>query len=103
MNSIIPTRSGIRITTTNAPPENFSVTTMPRTTNVSSAPNALIAIRYHQPGARVRIQWRTIPVCDSVKQTNTPTEYSGIRLVVLPWKATYRPAAMAARRMIPQL
>src|SRR4029079_6264973 len=103
MNSIIPTRSGIRMTTTKAPPENFSVTTMARTTAVSRAPNALTAPRHRQPAARVRNQWRTMPPWDSVKHTNTPTEYSGISLVVWPWNRTYSRAAIPARRMIPQL
>ena len=44
-----------------------------------------------------------MPTWLSVKHTNTPTEYSGIRFVVLPLKATYSPAATAASRMIPQL
>ena len=88
MNSIIATRAGMRITTTNAPPLNFSVTTIARTTRVSRAPKALTSIRQRQPGSRVRTQCRTMPPCDSVKHTNTPTEYSGIRLVVLPEKAT---------------
>ena len=75
------------MTTTKAPPVNFSVTTM-RTTTRQQAPKALTTIRHRQPAARVRTQWRTMPAWDSVKHTNTPTEYSGIRLVVLPANRT---------------
>ena len=103
MNSIPPTIAGMRIATIQAPCSNFSTSTITRTTSVISAPLALTISRHRQPESRPRNQWTTMPLWLRVKQTNTPTEYSGIRLVVLPWKATYRPAAMAARRMIPQL
>ena len=79
MNSIIPTRIGMRITTRYAPSTNFTLTTTTRTTPVSTAPKALIA----EPPAASRTpvtvsQWRTMPIWLSVKHTNTPTEYSGI-------------------------
>ena len=41
---------------------------------VRTAPKPLIAARHHQPRSRWRDQWRTIPICDRVKHTNTPTE-----------------------------
>ena len=74
MNSIIPTSSGMRITTSQAPSTNFSNTTIPSTIAVSAAPSALIAARRCQPGSGWRRQWRTMPVWLSVKHTNTPTE-----------------------------
>ena len=50
MNSIIPTSSGIRITTTSAPPENFSLTTMSRTIAGQDVPKALMASATASPG-----------------------------------------------------
>ena len=74
MNSIIATRIGIRITTRNAPSTNFTVATTISTTNVSTAPTPLSDARHAQPRLRSPSQCRTIPACDSVKHTNTPTE-----------------------------
>ena len=39
---------------------------------VSTAPIPLIIALLFQPGARRRSQWRTIPVCESVNEINTP-------------------------------
>ena len=78
MNSIIPTRTGIRITTRYAPSTNFTLTTTTSTTAVRNAPKALTDMRQTQPASRTRRQWMTMPIWLSVKQTNTPTEYSGI-------------------------
>src|SRR4051812_9766377 len=103
MNSMMPTRVGIRITTRYAPPANFSNTTIASTTAVRIVPRALIAIRRHHPGSRLRRQWRTMPPWLNVKHTNTPTEYSGMSSVVTPPKATISTAATADRRTIPQL
>ena len=41
---------------------------------VSTAPKALIAGRQRQPDSCTPIQCLTIPICDRVKHTNTPTE-----------------------------
>jgi hypothetical protein len=49
------------------------------------------------PVLRSESQWRTMPACDGVKQTNTPTEYSGMRACTSPLKITRRMAATDAR------
>jgi hypothetical protein len=74
MNSIIPTRTGMRITTRYAPEVNFTDATTMSTTPVRIAPIALIVSRRRQPGSLPRYQWRTMPPWLSVKHTNTPTE-----------------------------
>ena len=76
-------------------------TTTRKTTAVRTAPKALTAARQRQPGSCTPTQCLTIPICDSVKQTNTPTEYSGIRAWVSPPKIHSRPNATAARTTIP--
>ena len=82
-------------------PPNLTLATTSRTTKVSVPPIALTVARHHQPESRRVNQWRTMPACDSVKQTNTPTEYRGIRACVSPSKMTIRPPAIVASTMMP--
>ena len=101
MKSMMPTRVGIMITTRKAPSTNFTDVTTTAITPVSTAPTALIASRYRQPGSRVRSQWRTMPVCEIVKSMNTPTAYSGISAWVEPPPAITTRAAIPPSSMIP--
>ncbi len=39
-----------------------------------TAPVPFTTARHRQPDSRTRRQWRTIPIWERVKQTNTPTE-----------------------------
>ena len=68
---------------------------------VASAPTPLSAARHLHPGARLLIQCTTIPACDSVKQTNTPTAYSGTSAFVSPLNNHTSRAATDARAMMP--
>ena len=62
-----------------APSLNFDRITTINTTNVVTAPMMLITIERRQPfiaASPLRpscSQWRTIPLCDSVNDVNTPT------------------------------
>jgi len=62
-----------------APCVNFALMVTTRTTPVVTAPTMLITIERCQPfaasGPRCFSfnQWRTMPVCDSVNEVNTPT------------------------------
>jgi hypothetical protein len=58
--------------TIQAPSSVFVTATMIRTMPVTLAPNPLTAALVFQPGCRVFRQWITMPVCDSVNDTNTP-------------------------------
>ena len=69
----------------NHPPAvNFETVTTNSTTPVATAPMTLIAIERRQtrrgvvPERRSRVQWTTIPLCDSVNDMNTPITYSWI-------------------------
>ena len=42
-----------------------------------------------------------MPDCESVKEVNTPTAYSGMRALVMPPKAMMRPAASSERTRMP--
>ena len=75
MKSIIPTISGMRMTTSYAPSANFTVVTTARTTAVRTAPTPLIDARYHQPRlAMAAASAGPCPTWERVKHTNTPTE-----------------------------
>ena len=73
MKTITATMTGMRITTRYAPSRNLTETTTARTTAVRTPPKALRTARQRQPDSWELIQWRTMPLCESVKQTNTPT------------------------------
>ena len=60
--------------TIQAPSQNFTEATTTKTTPVRTAPAPLTRLRQAQPEPRSLRQCRTMPVCDSVKQMNTPTE-----------------------------
>ena len=79
---------------THAPLVNFVVATISVTIAVATAPTALITTPRCQFGSRSFRWWRTMPVCDSVNDMNTPTAYSGISALVTPPNATIsNPAA----------
>ncbi len=59
--------------TTQAPDRNFELATIRAMTPVVAAPRPLIASPSRQPGSRRCHQRRTMPDCESVKATNTPT------------------------------
>src|ERR1041384_3344465 len=71
------------------------------TTNVTTAPTALIANDFLQRGVFSEYQRRTIPSCDNVNDRNTPTAYSGIRRLVSPPKAMTSTPEKTARMMMP--
>ena len=52
---------------------NLVIVTMTSTSPVATAPMPLITALRFQPRSRVRSQWRTMPVCESVNEVNTPT------------------------------
>ena len=56
-----------------APCVNFVAAMMTATTPVAVAPTPLMAVARFQPGSRLARQCTTMPSCDSVKPTNTPT------------------------------
>ena len=65
--------SGITTSGTQAPLVNFVTPTMRSTMSVATAPTALMTtLRFH-PRSRSVWWWRTMPVCDSVNDRNTPT------------------------------
>ena len=72
---------------------NFVTMTMTSTSPARLAPNPLIAreriIRCRSAGSRsvrnARFQCRTIPVCPSVNDVNTPMMYSWISRVTSAW------------------
>jgi len=66
------TMIGISTRTIHAPSNVLVTATMIRTTPVVTAPKPLMSALVFQPGSRVCRQWMTIPVCDSVKEMNTP-------------------------------
>ena len=92
-----------------APSRNFVTSTVSSTTPVMIAPKPLIdwarRIRRRAVGSvsvrSSRFQCRTMPVCDSVNDTNTPTVYSGISRVTSAWKPTTSTTANAARMRMP--
>ena len=66
------TRSGIAIVTIQAPSRNLVWMTSRATRPVARAPRPLMVARRCQPGPRSARQWRTMPVCESVKAVKTP-------------------------------
>ncbi len=68
---------------------------------VATAPAPLMTADFCQPGVLVRIQYRTIPLCESVKAVNTPITYRWIRALTSAWKAQIRSEAIVASTMIP--
>ena len=84
-----------------APPANLVVVMITATPAVAIAPAPLMARLPRQPGSRTRHQCLTMPDCDSVKETKTPTAYSGMRFVTLPPKTMSSSAAAPASNMIP--
>ena len=69
---------GITTIGTQAPLVNFEIMTTSSTTKVATAPTALMTTPRCQPGSRTLRWCTTMPACDSVNATNTPTAYSGI-------------------------
>jgi hypothetical protein len=57
---------------------------------VTTAPKPLMQALVFQPAFRCSRQWITMPVCDSVNDTNTPIMYSGSSDCVSPRNATIR-------------
>ncbi len=73
------------------------MSTMP----VTSAPNPLMAALVFQRDPRIRRQCTTIPACDKVKDTKTPTMYSGMSEWVSPPYTMSRTAAKMLNPMMP--
>ena len=69
----VATSVGITSTTIHAPWVNFVAPMTTVTMPVATAPVPLMIARCRQPGRRSRIQWRTMPDCDSVNEMKTPT------------------------------
>src|SRR5438045_9275593 len=86
------TRSGMRMTTIQAPDRNLVEAMTRATTSVVSAPSPLIAKlrRQHFFSLRRRNQWRNIPHWDKVNDMKTQTTYRLMRLMESRWKLTSR-------------
>ena len=56
-----------------APSLNFVIATTKSTTSVSTAPRPLTNAPTRQPGFRSRRHLMTMPACDSVNDTKTPS------------------------------
>jgi hypothetical protein len=69
----------------------------------SAAPAVLSSMLLRQCSPRRRPQCTTIPACEKVKATNTPTAYRGISAPVRPANTANRIAAATARAMMPLL
>ena len=99
--------AGIAAITIHAPARNFVLTTMIRTTNVAVAPMELMTMLRRHPLAAAAAdrlifsQCRTIPVCDRVKEVNTPTTYSWMSRSRLALNAHTRSEASNASRITP--
>jgi hypothetical protein len=100
VNSMIS--AGIASTTSHAPAVNLVTRNITVASAVTTAPVPLMIARYCQLGDRVRRQWTTIPVCDSVKPVNTPIANSGISLWVLPATAISKTPARPASVQMPK-
>ena len=68
----ISTSTGISASTAQAPWVNLVTPSTTITTAVSSAPRPLISTPRFQPGSRRRRWRRTMPLCESVNEMNTP-------------------------------
>ncbi|CAM5733977.1 hypothetical protein STENM223S_07517 [Streptomyces tendae] len=83
--------------------------TTTRTRPVNTAPTALMILamcwRRRSAGSlpvdRTWFQCRTMPVCESVKEVNTPRMYRWIRAVTLAWKPHSSRPAVTASATIP--
>ena len=53
------------------------------------------------PGRARAVHFKTIPACESEKETKTPIMYSGMSAWVSPWKAATSTAANPLRTMMP--
>ena len=69
----MPTRSGIRTSTTHAPRANFVAATTIATPAVITAPVPLTAMRQVHPALRRRQKRTAMPAWERVKAMNTPT------------------------------
>ena len=56
-----------------APSSNLVMVTTTSTTPVSMAPTPLSSACHCHPSSRSRRHFKTMPACESVKETNTPT------------------------------
>src|SRR5436309_1184624 len=107
MDRNIITMNGIAAMTIHAPCLNFVYVTTTSTTNVAVAPIPLMTMERRQPRAALGplrfsfSQCRTIPVCDSVNDVNTPTTYNWISRVRSASNTTISRQASAGRTTTP--
>jgi hypothetical protein len=76
---------------------------MTKTIADNAAPTTLISMLLRQGRRRWRDQGTTIPACERVEATNTPTAYRGISALVWPPNTTSRAAAASASASVPLL
>src|SRR5437868_315118 len=94
-------RMGMSTITIHAPDVNLVAAEIISTTNVVTAPSRLTAKLRCQPGDFCRHHRKTMPICDSVNELNTPIVYNGISAVTLPLKETIRMQASVASVTMP--
>ena len=97
---MMPTRTGIR-TSTSSDCGAFAIVTMMPTANVSTQPVALMSRLRRHPASRVVSQCLIMPAWLIVKSMKTPMAYSGISRCVSPWKSATSDAATIPSTTMP--